>query len=393
MPVIKDKKIKGDSKYYYVINTGAGKNRKRIKKRGFKTIKEATAAMVEAQDAINKGTYIEPSKDLYETFILNRLNDKKLKIKDSTWSTYESLIRIHIIPGLGDLKLSSISPEDIQNFYNDLKLKKLCDGNIQKIHTLVNESLRKAANWSMIKINPAALLDRPQAQRKEMKIWTVDESLLYLKHAAAVRYYPAFLLALTTGMRQGEILGLTWPQVDFEANSITILQTLSHDGKKISPGTKTHTGIRVIAMDKETMAELKSIKNKIKEHKLAAGEYWEDHDLVVSTNVGTPLRSSDLCKVFHKTRIKAGLKHIRFHDLRHTHASTLLNKGFNVKVVAERLGHSVEVLMRTYAHLMPNMQKDMADQFGEIFSRNVKNEVLEENGTKLAPVVKMSDYV
>lgn len=393
MPVFKDEKTKNDKKWYFVIEVGKGKTRKRKKARGFKTKKDAISAMVATQDEINKGTYVEPSKDLFETYIMNRLNDKKLNVKDSTWSTYEYLIRFHIIPALGEYKLSDITPEDIQNFYNTLKLKSaLCGGNILKIHTLINEALRKAVNWGLIKTNPAALVERPKADTKEMKIWSIEESVLYLKHASTVRYYPAFLLALTTGMRQGEILGLTWSNVDFDNNKVTVLQTLTHDGKDITPGTKTKRGIRVIAMDKQTMVELQGIRTKVKEQRLAAGEYWVEHDLVVSTNIGTPLRSSCLCKVFHKTRIKAGLKHIRFHDQRHTHASTLLNQGFNLKVIAERLGHSVEVLMRTYAHLMPNMQKDMADQFGEIFSGNSKKELEKSNGTKMAPVVQMSDF-
>ncbi|TPE65923.1 tyrosine-type recombinase/integrase [Halalkalibacterium halodurans] len=366
MPVYKDDNAK-TNKWYYTINYKENGKYKKKLKRGFKTKKEAEAAMVEAQDALNKGNYIEPSKELYKDFMNTWLNDKKTNIQESTFSNYKYLVEKHILPVLGDIELRKITPRDIQSLYNNLK-DQISDENIRKIHTVIKDSLNRAAKWEMILKNPATLVDAPKVSKKEIEVWDEEEIKMFLEASKDSRYYCAFLLALTTGMRQGEILGLRWKDIDVDNQTISVVQTLSHSGKKLKAGAKTDAGNRKISIDSNTLEQILKLRTKYKQEMLANRPIYEDHDLVIRTSVGTPLSPRNLLRSFYSLIKKAEVKPIRFHDLRHTHASLLLKQGVNPKIVSERLGHAnVRITLDTYSHLLPNLQKETAEQFGKLF--------------------------
>ncbi|MDV2685175.1 site-specific integrase [Alkalihalophilus lindianensis] len=368
MPVYKDENAK-KNKWYYALNYKEnGKYKKKVK-RGFKTKKDAEAALVEAQDAFNKGTYIEPSKMLYSEFMESWLKDKKINVKKSTYNNYKYLLDSHLLPSLGHLELSKIGPRDIQSLYNEIKENKiLSDENLRKVHTIIKDSLSKAVKWEMIMKNPAELIDAPKVVKREVEVWNEDQIKAFLKAANGARYYYAFLMALTTGMRQGEILGLRWKDIDELNGTISIVQTLSHRGQELSAGAKTDAGNRRISIDQNTMNQLLALKKLYKLEKLSSGSVYEDFDLVIRTSVGTPLSPRNLLRSFYSIIEKANVPKIRFHDLRHTHASLMLKQGVNPKIVSERLGHAnVRITLDTYSHLLPNLQKDTAEQFGKLF--------------------------
>ena len=371
MPVYKDERAK-TNKWYFAINYKENGKYKKMLRRGFKTKKEAEAAMIEAQNALNKGTYVEPSKTLYADFMKSWLKDKETTVKQSTLETYKYLVNNFIIPHLGQTELSKITPRQIQTLYNDLKSSnRLSDENIRKIHTIINNSLNKAFKWEMIVRNPAALVEVPQVAKKEIDVWNEEEIHRFLSFAKDSRYYAAFLLALTTGMRQGEILGLRWKDIDVENRTISVVQTLSHKGQILSAGAKTAAGNRKISIDENTLNQLLSLKLKYKEEKMANRPIYQDYDLVIRTSIGTPVSPRNLLRSFYSIIEKAQVRKIRFHDLRHTHASLLLKQGVNPKIVAERLGHAnVKITLDTYSHLLPDLQKETADEFGKIFYSN-----------------------
>ena len=271
MPVYKDPNAKKNP-WYFEINYSEGGKYKKKKKRGFKTKKEAEAAMIEMQNEINKGTYIEPSKTLYSTFMADWLKDKQTKVQRRTLETYAGLVNNHILPALGHIEIAKLTPRHIQDLYNTLhETGRLSDENIQKVHTIINDSLNKAVSWGMVSKNVASVVDRPKARKKEMEVWDVEEAHAFLRVAETDRYYVAFLLALTTGMRQGEILGLRWKDVDLDAGIISITQTLSHDGKEMQVGAKTESGNRTVAIDEETIKALRNLYMRIKDEKFQAG--------------------------------------------------------------------------------------------------------------------------
>ncbi|MDO6629183.1 tyrosine-type recombinase/integrase [Bacillus thuringiensis] len=362
---------KDGNTWYYILELGKinGK-RKQKKKRGFKTKREAQQALVEAEHSLLKhGTYNEPSKVLYKDYLHDWLEDKKITIKDSTFKTYSWLVEKYIIPYLGEYQISQLGPNDIQKFYSLLIGKnELSRENIQKIHSLINNSLSKAERWGMIKRNVASLVDRPKATKTEFKVWDVEEVKRFLKVAIESRYYVAFLLALTTGMRQGEILGVRWKDIDFNNDSLSVRQTLSHDGKTIVSGAKTKSSIRTIMLPKETINVLKEHKKIIMNEKKLGDILYNNNDLVVCTNIGTPCSPRNLLRVFYNLITKAEIQRIRFHDLRHTHATLLLKQGVNPKIVAEILGHSnIRITLDTYSHVLPSMQIESADKINKLF--------------------------
>lgn len=372
MTVFKDDSLK-KNKWYFVLEVGSGKSRKRIKRRGFKRQKDAEAAEREMKNQLDGGLDLNASRILYRDFMSDHLRDKRTSVKEATLKMYTALVNNHILPVLGDIPLADIKPRHIQNLYNELfESGRLSDENIQKVHTLINESLNKAAAHDMILKNPALAVKRPKAERKEMLYWNEEEAHRFLEVAKDDRYYFAFLLALTTGMRQGEILGLRWEDVDLDRRTISVVQILSHDGKTFQAGAKTQAGSRSIGIDIQTVTALRTLKHRTNKEKIGNKNMYTDHDLVICTSVGTPVTPRNLSRSFSRIIEKAGVKPIRFHDLRHTHVVMLLKARENNKRIAERMGWASVKMIDRYAHIMPNMQQETADLFGSVFFKDTK---------------------
>jgi integrase len=168
-------------------------------------------------------------------------------------------------------------------------------------------------------------------------------------------------------MPQSELLGLRWKDIDFEERVLHVRQTLSHDGKKLSKETKTKSSIRTISLTDKAINDLKIHRKKIAKEKLAAGDMYEDNNLVVCTKFGTPVNPRNLLRVFYSLMKEARVPKIRFHDLRHTVATLMLSQSVNPKIVKEILGHSdIRVTLDTYSHVLPSVHKETAKQYGDM---------------------------
>jgi integrase len=355
--------------WYYAIELGRDENnnRKIKKKRGFKTKKDAQKALTEVLNELMKGTYIEPSKLLYRDYMKDWIQGKVTKgVKNRTIETYTWLLDKHILPHLGQFELQQITSLHVEKMLSTLKNEgKIADENIQKVYTLVNDSLNKALKFSLVSKNVASVVSRPKAKKKDIEVWDVDEANKFISVAEKDRSYIVFLLALTTGMRQSEILGLRWKDVDLKNGTVYVSHQLERRNKGFTD-VKTKAGRRNIEIDPDTVEALKRQKKLIAGERLISGTVYENYDLVVPTSVGTPYLDSNIRKIFKRLIKEANVKKIRFHDLRHSHVSILLKMGENIKVVAERLGHAdSRITQDTYGHLYPNMQKDTAKRFGQ----------------------------
>ncbi|MFJ8452761.1 site-specific integrase [Bacillus paramycoides] len=340
--------------------------RTRKKKRGFKTKREAEKTLAILLNDLANETYVEPSNTTFEEYLSDWFQTKRKQIGIQTAKGYESYMRYHIVPSLGKYPLSKLTTIIIQKFINSLIDKELSYATIKKIYNILNNSIQKAVNLELIPKNVVTNVELPHATRNEMKVWNIEEVKAFLKVSMDSRYYIAFHLAVTTGMRQGELLGLRWKDVDLERGTVHIKQTLSHDGKEFLTGAKTTSSIRSITLLSDTVTALKKHEAIIMREKLKAGTDYVDHDLIICTCRGTVLSPRNLLRTFKGLIQKANLPNIRFHDLRHTHATSLLLEGINPKVVAERLGHSkVSVTLDTYSHVLPNMQKEAADKLNK----------------------------
>ncbi|MEF3312629.1 site-specific integrase [Paenibacillus sp. GYB004] len=377
------KEANGTWMFVVDIKDETGK-RKQKRRRGFKSRKEAQAELTKLLNDVNDGTYIEPVKTTLGEYMLTWLDSKHDNMSRLTIDSYRSYIKNHVAPSIGHVALSKLSPLDIQKLVTDLRSKKdhkgrsLSASTIQRIFNIVVTSLNNAKKMQLIKENVAKLIDKPKIKKKKIEVWDVDEIRVFLDGMYDNRHYICFHLALLTGMRQGEILGLSWKNIDYEKKLIHVTQTLSHDRKEINHGAKSHAGVRSISINEKDVAELKRHAHRIEEEKEKAGEeLYEDRGLVVCTNIGRPVFADTIGKMFRKYYRKFNVTPIRFHDLRHTHASLLLKQGVHPKIVSERLGHSsVTITLDTYSHLLPNMQEEAASGLGNlIFSDPQKNEL------------------
>ncbi|MBN4070036.1 site-specific integrase, partial [bacterium AH-315-G05] len=203
---------------------------------------------------------------------------------------------------------------------------------------------------------------------KEMKILNQEEVLILLKNLKEPLRL-VVLIAINTGLRRGEILGLEWSNVDFENKKIHIVNSIVNiRGKALRKETKTSAGRRAISISKSLISELKKTMTKQKENKLWFGADYFGNDYVCVWENGKEINPNYITQAFRKSIMKLEIPHIRFHDLRHTHASLLLQKGIHPKVVQERLGHSkIAITLDTYSHLLPDMQEEAAKKIEEIF--------------------------
>ncbi|MFC0417741.1 tyrosine-type recombinase/integrase [Cytobacillus solani] len=369
-----------DSKKWYYMLTIYDENgkRKQKKKRGFKTKGEAKAALIEAENEVNKGTYIEPSKESFVKFINDWYEIKKKSIPRSAKTT-RIYIDKYIIPffdnkvTLGNLKLKHVEnfiekmhTHPIKDKQDQVKQIGYAPSTIKRAMDIVKASLEYAVMSGLIPKNVAkgATLPKKKDSKEELKVWTKEEMEIFLKHAEDDRLYILYYLALMTGCRQGELLGLRWKDIDFEKNEITIAQVLSHDAKEFYEGAKTEAGNRKIIINNKTIEKLKEHKMLIESEKEKHGDGYVDNDLVVCTTIGTPYNPSNILNRSFKPLIKAsGVPSISFHGLRHSHATMLLEMGENIKLISDRLGHSdIKVTLSIYSHLLPSMQKQVTSK-------------------------------
>jgi integrase len=362
MPIFKNERKQNPWWYEFDAGKDHTGKRIRIRKKGFRTQREAQKALSEAQDQHNKGTYIEPSKLLYGEYLIDVWLNNKSDLGRQTLMNYNSYIKSHITPSIGRYPLAKLNPIIIQNLITELKTKGLADGTVKRIYSIIHTSLSVAEKMQMVPKNVASLVDKPKVNRRQLQVWDVKDVKKFLAETAGKsRYSIVFLLAVYTGMRQGELLGLRWSDIDFERATIHIQQTLSHDGKELNPHAKTKTSIRSVAISPETITALKKHRNLIKQEKIFLGSGYKDHDLVLCTSLGTQVIPRHINKVWDHFLKKIDVHKIKFHDLRHTHASLLLKQGIHPKIVSERLGHSsIQMTLDTYTHLLPNMQEAAA---------------------------------
>lgn len=363
MPVYKDDNT---NTYYFKVNYKQDGQYKQKLRRGFQTKKAANAAMAEMQNELNKGTFVQPTRDLLSGLMETWLQDRRQRVKPRTAEAYELLIRGHVLPVLGHLRIADITPRLLQDMYNAMNASgSLSPGNVKKCHILIKSALARAVEWDLLRKNPAGAVDSPRIPYKEMKYWTREQALAFLAAARSHRHYAAFHLALSTGMRRGEILGLRWQDVDLDARMLTIRQ-IYYRGE-IQAGAKTASGVRSIGLDVPTVEALRALRARTELERRDAGDVYADHDLVTCTPTGSPIDASNLRDYFRTVISRAGVPVIRFHDLRHTHVVMLLQARENSKRIAERLGWSSVKMIDRYAHVMPDMRQETADLFGAAF--------------------------
>ncbi len=367
---------KRGNKYSFVIDIGRDpvtKKRKQKRVSGFTSEKKAHAAMIDMIAELNKGGYVEPTNKRLGEYLEEWLKHKKKRVAHSTYLHYEGYVNNHIIPALGDTKIQDLKPMQIQLFYDGLlEEKKLSERSIHHIHRIISNALNLGVRMGEVQRNIATAVDPVKVTKKELQYWDIKEVNAFLKHAEKHQYYIAYYIAIFTGMRQGEILGLKWDAIDLENKNIQVhrAQKRSDKGYELKD-LKNNSSYRSISMSDSLVKELKRYKAEQSEFIMRMRKDYDDQDYVVTSGLGTPVLPSNLSRAFHAIIKKAEIKDIRFHDLRHTHASLLFKQNVHPKIVQERLGHkNIQITLDTYSHMLGNMQEAAAAKFDEMFTEN-----------------------
>lgn len=337
---------------------------------GYLTRAAAERALTEIRSRLDTGSYIPASKTRLAAFLREWLEAVKVKVRPSTHASYKLNVEKYIIPAVGLIPLQNLTPAGLNAFYADLlaggrttREGGLAPRSVQYCAMILKRALGEAVRWSLIPRNPADLADPPRpAATPTMRTWSAGELRAFLEHVKDDRLYAAWVLAATTGLRRGELLGLNWRDVDLEAGRVGITRTLLAVADKLSfSAPKTPKSRRSVALDPTTLAALRDHRVAHAEERLRWGPVYQDADLVFCHADGTPLHPDRFSKAFVKQAAAAGLPAIRFHDLRHTHATLALQAGIHPKVVSERLGHAtVSITLDTYSHAIPAMEEAAA---------------------------------
>jgi len=339
---------------------------KRIAK-SFNTQKECQAWIRQMRDQIEDGLNIDGAKVTISEYLDRWLKDIRGVIRPKTLYQYTGVVLNHISPVLGHIKLGELQPQHVQQLYNQLRDQNHSHRNVQLVHGVLHRALNVAQKQGMIGKNPASAVELPKVVRKEMKTLDDHQVRQFLIVAQGHRYETLFHLAVTTGMRMGELLGLKWCDLDWSSGFIYIkrqLQRVPGKGFKFSP-PKTQAGRRMIQLGPVTLQKLAEHRKRQEVEQLR--KCWQENDLVFPSSTGTPTDQRNLHRYYKPMLKKAGLPNIRFHDLRHTAATLMLMHGIPLMVVSRRLGHSKpSVTLDIYGHYLPGMQEQAAILMDEL---------------------------
>lgn len=340
-----------------------------------KTRQEVAEKLSTALNNRMNGTFVEPNKVTVGKWLKTWLeNYMKPHLRPTTWQSYEALMSQHVIPAIGEVKLKNLQTCDLQGLYK-AKLESgrldrkggLSARTVRYIHSVVFEALEQAVKEQLVVRNVAEAVTLPREEKKEIQPLTSEQVGEFLASIRDERHYPALLLELSTGLRRGELLALRWEDVDLKAGNLKVRQSLVriHSEKGAEKKTelvfqepKTKHSKRTIPLTAGVLKELKAHKARQAQEKLFLGQGYQDNGLVFCMEDGRPIEPRNFTRRFDGYLERAGIPHVRFHDLRHTFATLMLELDEHPKVVQEILGHSkISMTIDTYSHVMPGIKE------------------------------------
>lgn len=346
--------------------------------------KDAEAYLSKTITAISTDTFVEPSRLTVGEYLDKWLDSvARVRVRARTFASYTQVLERYALPTLGGKKLSSLRPLEIQSLYTEMQRRGLSAKTVRYVHSTLHSALKQAVNWGMLSRNPAEAVELPRRNRKEMQALSPDEAARFLVATAEDRWHALFVVALFTGMRPSEYLGLKWSDVDLQKGTVTVQRSLVETGKGCPmqiDETKTAHSRRSIPLPPSVIRTLITHRSKQNEERLAAGGNYQSQDFVFATHLGGAVHNFNLIRRYFKRALKrAGLNEsIRLYDLRHSCATLMLAQGEHPKVVSEWLGHaSTTLTLDVYSHVLPSMRRDASDRLektiwgGEINRKSV----------------------
>ncbi|GIP60579.1 site-specific integrase [Paenibacillus woosongensis] len=394
---------RGENSWFFTVYTGKGPNGKYGRKT--RTITITDEALLKTtkklqnylddeyskfRQEVEAGEYIAPQRMTFSAFIEEWRTKHAVKhLEHKTRYAYESHLKKRIIPTFSHMKLEDIKPIHIVDFLESLsqdgsrgdnKSGSLSSGTVQMNHRILKNIFTRAVEWKIIKTNPVASVQKPKVTSKEIVPYDENEvaQLLQALEKEPFHWRMMITLALTTGMRRGELLGLEWKHIDWKAGHIDVTQTLVHalKGEIIVKEPKTKNSRRKVALPASVLEELREYYTHRVKERDKLGDAWNGRDregrewnFVFSHADGKPFHHERPYLWFRQFIIKNGLRYIRFHDLRHTSATLLINQGVHAKIISERLGHgNITTTMNIYGHALRSADQAAADKLDSLFS-------------------------
>ncbi len=387
---------RSEDSYTIVLNLGkdsaTGKRKQQwVSLKGNK--RDAEKRLAELLHELDTGTFNKPGKQTLADYLEQWLRDTAYpNLTPRTYEGYEYNVRKYIIPTIGKVLLTELKPQHLQRLYSD-KLSSsggkggLSSRTVQYIHNTLHKSLQDAVKTGILVRNPCDGVESPKVPRHEMQTMSEADIHIFLELARSTPYYALFYTLLFTGMRRSEILALRWSDVDLLLCQVSVNRTMhqlrsgTYKGQVIFKQPKTAKARRLIALSPSTAIVLREHREAQEKLRHSIDMMLSDDDLVFCQYDGKPYLPDSISHAWLRLARRSGLKGIRLHDARHSHASLMLKQGIHPKIVQERLGHaSIETTLDTYSHVVPGLQQAAANRFDDIVLPKQKGTVIESIG-------------
>ncbi|MFD0673481.1 tyrosine-type recombinase/integrase [Cohnella sp. GCM10027633] len=379
---------RGDGSYFLTVSLGKGADGKYIRRTKTvhcRTKKEAESEYAKFRQEVEAGAYIAPEKKTFGAFV-EEWRDKHAtkQLEASTIEAYAFQLRNHILPKIGHKKLSDIKSLHIVDLLDSVQKEGsrmdgreggLSSTSARFIHRILKDIFARAVEWRIIQTNPVDTVKRPKVAQRESSVLDEEQAakLFDALEKEPFLWRMLITLALTTGLRRGELLALEWKHIDLQNGVLEVRQSLSHaNGKAIIKEPKTKTSARRVSLPASLTSELKLYYTHCRKERLALGDAWEGGDrfFLFSATNGKSLYHTVPGTWLRRFIKRHKLPQIRFHDLRHTSATLLINQGVHAKTIAARLGHAdIRTTMNIYGHALQSADQAAADKFDSLLSK------------------------
>ena len=318
--------------------------------------------MAEVMHARNRGLYTEPSMMPFGDYLDQWLRNSSRKQRPKTAEHHEYIVCLHVKPKLGYIPLAELRPMDIQSLYNEKMDTGLSSQTVIHIHRTIHQALREAVDSDLLIRNVAERVKPPRLVKPELRSLTVEEVHTLLSAAKGIGYHLPIHLAIYTGVRRSELLGLRWSDIDLSKGELSVKKTVVVSrGQIIIGDPKTKSSMRTISMDSKNVELVRTHQERLRTAPCARPDTLLSQSRICVRTDGQPMKPGGLSKGYKRIAQKCGISGVRFRDLRHTHATMLLDTGVGIHIVCARMGHSsVQVTIDNYGHLLPSSDADAA---------------------------------